>query len=53
MTFCPFTKEDCREDCALADIEYDISEDGISNETFCAFAVIAGWCLNESEQQDD
>lgn len=50
MTFCPFTKEECRDDCALADVEYTISDDGVKNETFCAFTVIAGYCLNESEE---
>ena len=41
MTFCPITKENCRDDCAWADILYTIEESGVDREVNCAIAVIA------------
>lgn len=38
---CPLLNRPCTEDCAWADVQYEINEDGVANETFCAVAVIA------------
>lgn len=50
MSFCPFTRDECREDCALVDIQYTLEEDGIESELFCAFAIIAGYILGQVEE---
>lgn len=53
MTFCPMTKENCRDDCAWADICYDIDSNGIDREVSCAIAIIAAKLLMEDEDEGD
>ena len=50
ISFCPLTKENCREDCAWADIVYNMDEDGIDKEIFCSVAIIAGRYILEEEE---
>lgn len=38
---CPLLDRPCTEDCAWADVQYELNEDGVANETFCAVAIIA------------
>lgn len=51
--WCPLSQDSCREDCAWADVEYEISDDGVSNETFCAIAILAGKCLADGANPSD
>lgn len=39
--FCPFTKEQCRNDCALMDEATKITMDGITVDYSCAFMQIS------------
>lgn len=43
--WCPLSQQPCRDDCEWLNAEYKIDEEGIERETFCAVAVIAGWCI--------
>ncbi len=51
--WCPLSQDSCREDCVWADVEYEISDDGVSNETFCAIAILAGKCLADGANPSD
>ena len=47
--WCPLSQQPCRDDCAWCSIEYEIDDEGVSRETFCALAVIAGQHSADSE----
>lgn len=50
--FCPLTKEPCSDKCAWADIRYEIDDEGVGRDVFCAIGVIAGWCLEHGDEID-
>ena len=41
VKWCPLRKDKCREDCAWADIAYNIDDDGITKYVNCAIFLIA------------
>lgn len=45
---CPLRNAPCTDQCAWADIQYELSDDGVGREIYCAVAIIAGHLLNES-----
>ena len=45
IKWCPLSKEKCREDCAWADVSYDMDDDGITKYVNCAIFLIAGGLL--------
>lgn len=49
--FCPILKDECRSDCAWADVVTTLYDDGITQETFCAVALIAAQGI-ENEWED-
>lgn len=50
---CPLRNEPCTDKCAWADIQYDLSENGVGRNVYCAVAVIAGHFLSESGEIDE
>lgn len=50
--FCPLTKENCRDDCAWADIAIELDEDGATKETYCAIAVIAAKLIVMDDEEE-
>lgn len=50
---CPLLDRSCTEECAWADVQYEISEDGVANETFCAVAVIAAKLIVLEDEDDE
>lgn len=50
--FCPLTKENCRDDCAWADIAVELDEDGVTREVFCAITVLAAKLIILDEEED-
>ncbi len=48
--WCPISGQPCRSDCAWLDEEYDIDDDGVTREVFCAVAVIAGRCIGDGAE---
>ena len=51
--FCPLTRESCRPDCAWRNEEYELTEDGVTNEGFCAMAIISGYLIAISEEEEE
>ena len=51
--FCPLTQQPCNDMCAWADIRYELSDEGVTRDVYCAIAVIAGWCLEQGGTIDD
>ena len=51
-TLCPLLDRPCTEDCAWADVQYELTEDGVANETFCAVAIIAAQLI-VTEDEDE
>ena len=46
MKWCPLSKDKCRDDCAWANIAYDMNDDGITKYTNCSVLLIAASLLN-------
>lgn len=46
VPWCPLSGAPCRRNCAWADLEVEMREDGFSESILCAMAVIAGNFLN-------
>ena len=38
---CPLSGQDCRDDCAWADVVVTITDDGMERDVFCAVTMIA------------
>lgn len=41
QSWCPFSRNECRDDCAWLVTTYDIDEDGIARYTNCAMSLLA------------
>lgn len=50
---CPLLDRPCTEDCAWADVQYELNEDGVANETFCAVAIIAAKLIVMEDEEDE
>ena len=50
---CPLLDRPCTDKCAWADVEYEITDDGVANETFCAVAIIAAKLIALEEGGED
>lgn len=53
MTFCPLTKEECRDDCSWCDVQYTMDDDGIERELACAIGILASCALAEWIDPED
>lgn len=49
--FCPLLKQPCRDDCAWADITYELTDDGVDREVFCSIAIIAAKMLGDDVEE--
>lgn len=53
MKWCPLSQNECRDDCAWADVAYDMDDDGITKYVTCAMLLIAGGILGLEIRVED
>ena len=51
--WCPLNQQECREDCAWADIVTILTDDGVERAIYCAITQIAAYTLVNSGMDED